>query len=48
MAWEVEGFDAREERRFAGIVEAEEEDGVFFFAGGIEIEGSGEVVHFQG
>ena len=29
MAWEVEGFDAREERRFAGIVEAEEEDGVF-------------------
>jgi len=30
VRWEVEGFDLREERCFAGVVEAEEEDGVFW------------------
>lgn len=30
MVGKVEGFDAGEERRFAGIIEAEEEDGVFY------------------
>jgi hypothetical protein len=27
--WEIDGFDLLEECRFASIVEAEEEDGVF-------------------
>ena len=31
---EVEGFDAGEEGGFAGVVEAEEEDGVFCLGGG--------------
>lgn len=32
----VEGFDGREERRFAGVVEAEEEDGVFCWGGMVD------------
>ena len=28
--WKVEGLDGGEEGGFAGVVEAEEEDGVFF------------------
>ena len=33
MGGQVEGFDGREEGGFAGVVEAEEEDGVFCWGG---------------
>ena len=43
-----EGFYSAKEGSFAGVVEAQEEDGIFFFAGKVEVEGFGEVVHCSG
>ena len=37
---EVYGFDGAEEGGFAGVVEAEEEDGVFCVRGGLAVLGS--------
>ena len=41
----VEGFDLLQEGRFARVVQAEEEEGVFFLACGVQVEGFEEVVH---